>query len=66
MPGVSVFHAGTEARADGSVVAAGGRVLTICGVGADVRQARERAYAGVDAIVWPDGFCRRDIGARAS
>ncbi len=47
-------------------MAAGGRVLTICGTGADVRQARERAYAGVDAIVWPEGFCRRDIAASAS
>jgi phosphoribosylamine---glycine ligase len=62
-PGVSVFHSGTAAGPDGSVLAAGGRVLTVCGIGTDVRQARDRAYAGVDAIVWPDGFCRRDIGA---
>ncbi len=47
-------------------MAAGGRVLTICGTGADVRQARDPAYAGVDALVWPEGFCRRDIGAHAS
>jgi phosphoribosylamine--glycine ligase len=61
---VSVFHAGTEAGSDGSILAAGGRVLTICGTGADVQQARNHAYAGVDAIVWPEGFCRRDIAAR--
>jgi phosphoribosylamine---glycine ligase len=65
-PGVSVFHAGTEVGPDGTVLAAGGRVLTICASGADVRQARDLAYAGVDAIVWPEGFCRRDIGASAS
>ncbi len=65
LPGVSVFHAGTATGADGSIVAAGGRVLTVCGTAADVRGARDAAYAGVDAIVWPEGFCRRDIGARA-
>lgn len=65
MPGVSVFHAGTEAGPDGSVVAAGGRVLTVCGTAADVRQARDIAYTAVDAIVWPEGFCRRDIGVNS-
>jgi phosphoribosylamine--glycine ligase len=64
-PGVSVFHAGTAAGPDGAILAAGGRVLTICGVAGDIQQARDRAYAGVDAIVWPEGFCRRDIGVRA-
>jgi phosphoribosylamine--glycine ligase len=65
MPGVSVFHAGTEAGPDGAVRAAGGRVLTVCASAADIRQARDLAYAGVDAIEWPEGFCRRDIGHRA-
>jgi phosphoribosylamine--glycine ligase len=65
MPGVSVFHSGTEAGPDGSVLAAGGRVLTICATAPDVQQARQRAYAAVDAVVWPEGFCRRDIGKRA-
>lgn len=63
-PGVLVFHAGTEAGADGTILAAGGRVLTICATGPDLQQARDRAYAGVDAIEWPEGFCRRDIGDR--
>ena len=63
--GVSVFHAGTEAGSDGTILAAGGRVLTVCGTAPDLKQARDRAYAGVDAINWPEGFCRRDIGARA-
>ncbi len=48
------------------VTAAGGRVLTICAIGPDVHHARQRAYTAVDAIKWPDGFCRRDIAARAS
>ncbi|HEY0182332.1 MAG TPA: phosphoribosylamine--glycine ligase [Rhodopila sp.] len=65
-PGVSVFHAGTRAGPDGTILATGGRVLTICGSGSDLPQARDRAYAGVDAIVWPEGFCRRDIAAAAS
>ena len=64
-PGVSVFHAGTESGPDGTILAAGGRVLTVCGLAPTIQQARDRAYAGVDAIVWPEGFCRRDIGARA-
>ena len=63
---VSVFHAGTEAAPDGTIRAAGGRVLTICATGPDVRQARQQAYAAVDAINWPEGFCRRDIAAHAS
>jgi phosphoribosylamine--glycine ligase len=65
-PGVSVFHAGTEAGPDGTILAAGGRVLTICATAPDIPLARERAYAAVDAVMWPEGFCRRDIGARAS
>ncbi len=64
--GVSVFHAGTEAAPDGTIHAAGGRVLTICATAADVSRARTKAYAGVDAIIWPEGFCRRDIAARAA
>ncbi|MCV2865197.1 phosphoribosylamine--glycine ligase [Albidovulum sediminicola] len=58
------FHAGTAER-DGAVVATGGRVLNVTARGASLREARERAYAMVDAIDWPEGFCRRDIGWRA-
>jgi phosphoribosylamine--glycine ligase len=65
-PGVSVFHAGTEAGTDGSVLAAGGRVLTVCGTAPDLRQARAAAYAGIGEIVWPEGFCRHDIAADAA
>jgi phosphoribosylamine--glycine ligase len=64
LPGVTVFHAGTE-TVDGAVVAAGGRVLGVTATGATVAEAQTRAYAAVDAIDWPQGFCRRDIGWRA-
>jgi phosphoribosylamine--glycine ligase len=62
--GVTVFHAGT--KADGArILADGGRVLGVTALGADVAEARERAYRAVDLIDWPDGFCRRDIAWRA-
>lgn len=67
LPGDSwrmVFHAGT-ARRDGRLVANGGRVLNVTARGASLRAARDAAYAMVDAIDWPEGFCRRDIGWRA-
>ena len=60
-----IFHAGTKRDDAGTLRAAGGRVLTICATGATLRQARDTAYATVDAIDWPEGFCRRDIGWRA-
>lgn len=63
-PDVVVFHAGT-ARVDGRIVATGGRVLNVTGLGATLAEARERAYAAVAKIDWPDGFWRSDIGARA-
>ncbi len=59
-----VFHAGTKA-ADGQVVAAGGRVLNVTARGETLQEARDRAYAMVDKVDWPDGFYRRDIGWRA-
>jgi phosphoribosylamine--glycine ligase len=61
--GAKVFHAGT-ALADGKLVANGGRVLNVTALGATVSEARDRAYAAVDAIRFPSGFCRRDIGWR--
>jgi phosphoribosylamine--glycine ligase len=62
---VKVFHAGTKLDADGDVVTAGGRVLTVCALGEDLAQARGRAYATVDRIHFDGVFCRRDIGHRA-
>ena len=59
-----VFHAGTGGR-DGQIIATGGRVLNVTARGASLREAADRAYATVDRIDWPQGFCRRDIGWRA-
>ncbi len=64
LQGVAVFHAGTK-RADGKVVAAGGRVLGVTALGKTVAAAQQRAYEAVDLIDWRQGFCRRDIGWRA-
>jgi phosphoribosylamine--glycine ligase len=63
-PGVTVFHAGTRAEGE-RILADGGRVLGVTALGRDAAEAQRRAYAAVDRIDWPDGFCRRDIGWRA-
>ncbi len=61
VPGVTIFHAGT--KPDGArVLANGGRVLGVVGRGKDAKTAQAQAYAAVDRIDWPEGFCRRDIG----
>jgi phosphoribosylamine--glycine ligase len=57
-----VVHAGTAAR-DGSLVTAGGRVLAVTAVGGSVREARERAYAGVGLIRIEGAHHRTDIAA---
>ncbi|MDZ7628310.1 MAG: phosphoribosylamine--glycine ligase [Parvularculaceae bacterium] len=62
--GVIVFHAGTAANGD-DLMASGGRVLNVTATGRTIRDAVERAYAGVANIDWPEGFCRHDIGWRA-
>jgi len=61
---VLVFHAGTKLK-NGDLVANGGRVLNIVGLGKSVGEAQARAYRAVDEIDWPEGFCRRDIGWQA-
>jgi phosphoribosylamine---glycine ligase len=63
-PTVQIFHAGTK-RVGEKLVADGGRVLNIVGMGTTIEDARNRAYAVIDRIDWPEGFCRRDIGWRA-
>lgn len=62
---IMVFHAGTERDETGQLLAAGGRVLNVTARGATVKEAQSRAYAAIDRIDWPKGFCRRDIGWRA-
>ena len=61
---MQVFHAGTK-RDGGRILADGGRVLGVTARGAGIAEAQTRAYAAVDKIDWPGGFCRRDIGWRA-
>jgi phosphoribosylamine--glycine ligase len=62
--GVEIFHAGTAER-NGEIVANGGRVLNVTAMGRTVSEAQRKAYAAVDLIDWPEGFCRRDIGYKA-
>jgi phosphoribosylamine--glycine ligase len=62
--GVEIFHAGTKLDG-GRIVANGGRVLNVSALGRTVGEAQARAYAAVDRIRWPEGFCRRDIGWQA-
>jgi len=64
-PNVTVFHAGTSRAEDGSLRAAGGRVLNICARGETLQEARDKAYEALNGIDWPGGFYRRDIGWRA-
>lgn len=61
---VVVFHAGTSRRADGAVVTAGGRVLGVTAHGADLVEARRRAYAVVERLRWDGVQVRSDIGER--
>jgi phosphoribosylamine--glycine ligase len=63
--GVTVFHAGTGVDGDGCWTAQGGRVLTVTATGGTLREAIDRAYAGVARIDWPEGVHRTDIGWRA-
>ena len=64
-PEVVVFQAGTRRDAEGLLRVSGGRVLNVCAKAATLRAARDRAYAAIAAIDFPDGFCRSDIGWRA-
>ncbi len=62
--GAKVFHAGTSLTPDGILVANGGRVLNVTATGASVTEAQAKAYQAVDAIRFPSGFFRRDIGQK--
>jgi phosphoribosylamine---glycine ligase len=63
--GVTVFHAGTARDDDGRLVTAGGRVLSVTGVGAELAEARSRAYRAVDLIAFEGEHHRTDIAAHA-
>ena len=64
LPGVRVHHAGT-ALEGARLLASGGRVLSVTGIGNSLAEARGRAYSGVEVIDWPEGWYRRDIGWRS-
>ncbi len=64
VPGVVVFHAGTEEK-DGKVVSNGGRVLGVTAIGESLKEAIAASYKATDCISWNDAFYRRDIGAKA-
>lgn len=66
LDGVHVLHAGTAVDDAGNTVSAGGRVLAVVGLGADLEDARERAYAGMEQISLEGGQYRRDIAAKAA
>jgi phosphoribosylamine--glycine ligase len=63
-PKVQIFHAGTK-RDGRRILADGGRVLGITARGSTIAAAKTLAYAAIDRIDWPQGFCRHDIGSRA-
>ncbi|MCP4933092.1 MAG: phosphoribosylamine--glycine ligase [bacterium] len=63
-PDIMIFHAGTK-NEDGRILATGGRVLNITALGKTVSKARDKAYAAIEKIDWPQGFYRKDIGWRA-
>jgi len=64
LPGVSVILAGTHRREDGTLVTDGGRVLGVTALGADLKQALDRAYEGADAIHFEGKTLRTDIGEK--
>ena len=60
-----VFHCGTKRTDDGKVLTSGGRVLSVTGLGPDLRSAVDAAYAGVERISFENSFHRSDIAHRA-
>nr|WP_287379998.1 phosphoribosylamine--glycine ligase [Candidatus Microthrix sp.] len=66
LPGVNVYGAGVASDDDGALITSGGRVLSVCGRGVDVVEARERAYAGVAELRWRGMTVRTDIASTAA
>ncbi len=64
LPGITIFHAGTERRGS-DIVAVGGRVLNVTATGPTIAEAQKRAYQAAGLIHWQDAFYRKDIGWRA-
>lgn len=66
MPDVVIHHAGTKRDAEGRIITAGGRVLSVTGLGENMEAARRAAYAACDRIHFDGMVLRRDIGAGAA
>jgi phosphoribosylamine--glycine ligase len=64
--GAHVLHAGTSRADDGTLVASGGRVLSVVATGPDLTAARTTAYAAVDRITLPGSHHRGDIALAAA
>ena len=64
MDDVTVFHAGTADK-DGQTVTSGGRVLCVTALGSDLREAVDKAYAGIRAISCDGAHYRKDSARRA-
>ena len=64
-PSTIVFHCGTAVAEDGGVRTSGGRVLSVTGIGANLREAVDRAYGQVEKISFEKMFYRKDIAHRA-
>jgi phosphoribosylamine--glycine ligase len=64
LPDVIVFHAGTKREGD-KIITAGGRILTVVGLGSTLKEAKEKAYEGVSKIHFEGMYYRRDIGDKA-
>jgi phosphoribosylamine---glycine ligase len=65
IPDVKVSHAGTAMADDGQVVTAGGRVLNVTALGANIAEAKLNAYKAVKCIRWTGAWCRKDISDKA-
>lgn len=61
---LTIFHAGTT-QVGAEITATGGRVLNVTARGSSLSEAHQNAYAACEAIDWPEGFYRKDIGWRA-
>ncbi|MDR3132108.1 MAG: phosphoribosylamine--glycine ligase [Rickettsiales bacterium] len=63
IPGILVFHAGTQLDESGNLVSADGRVLNIVGEGSSIEEAKSKVYSALNFLEWPGGFFRYDIGS---
>jgi len=63
IPGILVFHAGTQLDESGNLVSDGGRVLNIVGEGSSIEEAKSKVYSALNFLEWPGGFFRYDIGS---